>query len=307
MKIFSFVSTVLFSISLFAQTGKDVSCPEWKGDQVKNQWRLNNSALLCRSQCQTAADCSITKDSCGRVLIYNKVYSEELKTILKQGDTVACENKFEGHGDIKLECKNQKCSPVFEDCQAGKKRLKSFIAEKMTATCDKDSDCTFFLAASESCAQRIPVNRTVEISRIQLNLDYLRESVLTSCGQRQIKECDPMEKPFCAAKECIMLKEKPKFKNFVNLEGKDYLPNFKSNTTPLKLPPGSHSKCLNDADCVDAIGVCSQYIVSLNKVYLTTFNDEVSKVSKSIACPVIPSKLNSPKSKCFKNFCSFVN
>ena len=313
MKTFIF-KIVLVSVWLFATNSQAAEapadrgnrCPEWKASEVANNWRVENSALGCRSSCTTKQDCAMVSDPCGRVLVFNKKNQSEIEGFLKLSTGYECANRLDIAKDIKLDCRNKRCEVEFGACEVEKRKLNEYIAEKLSTKCSKDQDCTFFLSPGESCIHRLPVTSSTEFQTHQLNLAFLREAVMSSCKNKTMKECDATEKSFCVASQCVVLSERPEYKNFLNLEGPDFLANYKSNTTPVKMPEVSQSKCSADEDCVEMAGICTQYLVTLNKKFATGFKTGLDKMAKSVACPSIP-KIKMPKSRCFKKFCSFVN
>lgn len=299
------VCILLFADVALSESIKAKKCPDFTSGAVQNTWMLNSSALSCRSYCESDTDCLVTQDSCGRKLFANKVYLTEIETFLKQG-SYSCQNHLEVASDVKSVCQKKRCAPAYKSCEAETKKQSNYIAAKVDTSCNTDADCTFFLAPNSKCARRFPSSKTFNITRSELDLGYLRDAVLNSCKDTKIKECDASEKAYCLSKECLVFKERPPFKNFVNLEGLQYKANFQSNTTPLKMPPASSSKCQKDSDCIEVVGVCGQYIVSLNTKFETSFKSEIQKAGANIACPVA-GKIEIPKSRCFKEFCSFVN
>lgn len=296
---------LLFAELVLGQVAEIRKCPSFNPSAISNMWKLGSPALICRSHCTTNADCVSTQDICGRKLFINKAYSSEVELALKQGG-YSCPNNLEIAGDVKVECQSKKCAPVFNSCELETKKQDAYIAQKIETNCERDQDCSFFLAPDSKCAHRYPARKMANFSKSELDLGFMRDAVTSACGAKNIKECDPSEKPFCVGKQCLMFKEKPPFKNFVNLEGSTYEANFASNTMPIKMPLAVHSKCQVDSDCTELAGVCSQYLVSLNKKYLASFTLELQKVAANIACPAA-TKIEIRKSRCFKDFCSFVH
>ncbi len=296
---------LLFVELVRAQVSEVRKCPSISPSGISNTWRLGSPALICRFQCTTNADCISTQDFCGRKLFVNKAYASEVEIALKQGG-YSCLNNLEIAGDIKVECQSKRCAPVFKSCEMETKKQDDYIAQKIETSCEKDQDCSFFLAPDSKCVRRFPASKIANFSKSELDLSFMRDAVTTSCGAKKIQECDPSEKPFCIGKQCLMFKEKPPFKNFVNLEGSNYEANFDSNTTPIKMPPAVQSRCQVDSDCTELAGICSQYIVSINKKYLASFTLDLQKVAAKIACPA-STKIEMRKSRCFKDFCSFVH
>lgn len=304
------VSIICFFAPFASRSNPEASsktlCPEWKTAEVINSWKIDNEALSCRSQCRSKQDCTSIIDDCGRVLIFNKSYSLELELLLKQLPKYECPNRFDFGNKLDLNCRNKKCDIRFDSCAQEREKLNKYISSKLSTKCVKDSDCTFFLSREESCVRRLPVTSSAEFQNHQLNLAFLNESVLHSCKGKNWKECDSSEKSFCITHQCVVLAEKPQFKNFLNLEGPHFIANYNSNTTPIKMPGPTQSKCTVDSDCSEILGVCSQYVVSLNKKFLPIFKADLVKMLKTIACAAAP-KIQIPKSRCFKKFCSFVN
>lgn len=280
-------------------------CPGLNTENDSSQWRVQNAAVICRATCISNSDCTSIKDNCGRMIFANKIFKSEVDAAVK-GMAYSCANRFEVAESMESVCENKKCGPKFNSCQAQLKKQNEFIDNIAKNECSTDSDCSFIMVPSEKCVQRIPFGRVSDMAKYSLDLAYLRDGVISACNLKSIKECNSLAKAYCLNKECNMFQEKPPYKNFVNLEGSTYTPNFASNTIPLKLPRASHSKCLQDSECTEVTGICSQYIVALNKKHVTLFKSEMEKMERSIACPV-PGKFQVPKSRCFKEFCSFVN
>lgn len=280
-------------------------CPSIKVDEAGSSWRIQNSAVECRSVCNSNSDCTVVKDKCGRMIFANKAYKDEIESFLN-GSSFSCMNRVETIDTVDTVCERKRCVPTYKSCEAQIKKQTEFLNKKLSTECSSDADCTFTLAPDEKCIHRVPLGRVSDLSKSTLDLMYLRDSIIGACNLKNVKECNSAEKSYCVSNECIVFQEKPPFKNFVNLEGPSYSPNFASNTIPLKMPRASFSKCSQDIECTETTGVCSQYIVSINKKYLESFKNDIEKVEKSIACPVAK-KIQIPKSRCFKQFCSFVN
>jgi hypothetical protein len=295
----------LYSLAVLAQKEKSGQCPELKPDSGKIGWNLSNSALRCRAQCKTKEECAISRDSCGRLMVHHKSYSADVAAAAQKMAQASCDSPFEMGNDLKVDCKRNRCTLEFSNCEAERKKLNNFIKDTADTKCETDNDCTFILAPDESCLRRYPVSKSVNLNRQQLNFNYLKEATITSCGMKS-GECNSNEKAFCVAKECVVMLEKPPYKNFVNFEGVKYIPNYNSNTVPIKSPTGSQSKCASDSECVEGFGICHQYAFSINKNRLGDFKSDLKKLEASVACPALP-KIELPKSRCFKNLCSFVN
>ncbi len=295
-----------FAHAVEPEVSKVKQCPDWDPNKTKNTWKIENEALSCRAECTKKQDCASSLDPCGRVMFYNKSYSDQIKLFLKQGSNFECSNRFDFGADLSFECKNSKCEAGFGMCEQDRKKLHDYTSSHVSTKCSTDADCTFFLSPDETCARRLPASSTGDFQSNQLNISYLREAVLHSCKMKNIQECDSTEKSLCLLNQCTVLPEKPKYKNFLNFEGPKSVANYQSNTIPVKMPPLSQSKCNTDQECSEVVGICSQYIVSLNKKFSIAFKTEIEKKEKSFAC-ANATKIQIPKSKCVKKFCSFVN
>lgn len=295
-----------FAHGAAAEVSKVKQCPDWDAKNTKNTWQIENEALSCRADCTKKQDCTSSLDPCGRILVYQKAYSDQIKLFLKQSPNYECSVRFDFGANLSLDCRNSKCETGFGMCEQERKKLNEYTTTHISTKCSTDADCTFFLSPEETCARRLPSSTASDFQNHQLNISYLRQAVLRSCKMKNLQECDSTEKSYCLLNQCTVLPEKPKYKNFLNLEGPKFVPNYQSNTIPLKMPPLSQSKCNSDQECSEILGICSQYILTVNKKFSVVFKSEMEKKEKSFACANTP-KIQIPKSKCVKKFCSFVN
>lgn len=304
LSIFGIYPIFLSSLA-FGQAPQLAKCPAFKGDSADVSWRITNVATHCRAHCETNADCISVQDKCGRVVFSNKIYKSEIESFINSGN-YSCPSSLQALQEIDSVCERKKCEPAFKSCEVQIRKQNDYLASKAVTECAGDSDCSFVSVPNEKCIQRLPISRASDLPKISLDIQYLRDAVLSACKMKNVKECSPIAKSYCISKECLVLQERPPFKNFVNFEGASSVPNFASNTNPIKMPRASQSKCAQDSECAETTGVCSQYAVSINKKFLASFKADVEKMEKSIACPTTD-KIQVPKSRCFKEFCSFVN
>lgn len=299
MKIFTLLLVIGWSLFVRAQT----NCPSIEKDISSTSWQSSSPGLNCRSECKKDEDCEIFKDSCGRMLVVNKKFHNEIQHFVSL--PVACPDKIDDSLKATAVCGKNRCAVKFLSCAQEKDNRLSFVKKHYVSDCNSDADCSFISLASDECRYEYPVSARSDSEKNKETLAYLNFRVGKSCSKISSTSCDKNKINQCFVGQCLRVAKRIEFVSYLNLEGVAARPNLKSRTKPLITATAEEIKCSTSKDCTVTSGVCGQNLLSVNTKNYNFLKQRVAEFEKKIACP--PStKEKVSSSACSQGYCLFL-
>lgn len=288
--------------------GSSVSCPDWKSEHSNLLgWRWRGQALECRSTCVQDQDCVTLQDACGRVLIVNKKYHQEVVLFSKGSSKDDCKSQMNLLGTELPTCRRGQCELQTISCEEAKRLQKEYVEKNFPQECRRDHDCSFLEIVGSNCLEKFPVSNQVNIDPHQLNLSYIQDRILQSCGRLPQLTCDKSKLNQCFAGKCLRVEKRIERVNFLNLEGAEAKPNAGSRTLPPAAAILSELRCSENSQCQTVFGVCRQSLLSVNKGNADKLRAKISSLEGNLACPPLNVKKGKgmPQSRCIDGLCLF--
>lgn len=288
--------------------GSSLSCPEWKAD-LSNLlgWRLRGPALECRSTCVHDQDCVILRGACGRVLIVNKKFQQDVALFSQGSSKDDCRSQMSLLGAEPPTCRRGFCELQTITCEQAKKVQREYLEKNFRRDCRRDQDCSFLEITGSNCLEKFSVNNQSGVEAHQLNLTYIQDRILQSCGSLPKLSCEKSKLNQCFTGTCIRVEKRIERVNFLSLEGAEAKPNQGSRTLPPVAADFNELSCSENNQCQTVLGVCGQSLLSVNKRNADKLRAKILFLEGNLACPSLNFKKSQGMSqtRCIEGLCLF--